>query len=114
MRDYIWMRMQSEIPECFLNGDQVNRLPGNLSITFEGIYGSALVLLLDKMGICISAGSACSSGDLTPSYVLKAIGLSDKDALGTVRITLDEKLTLDEANYTIEAIKKSVERLRKH
>ena len=113
MRDYMWQRIYKEIPDCFINGDLVNRLPGNISVTFRGIEGESLVMMLDKLGICISAGSACTTGNPTPSHVLKAIGLTDAEAHGTIRITLDEKLKLDEANYVIDSLKQCVERLRK-
>ena len=112
MRDYIMQRLCSEIPDCFINGDMENRLPGNISITFNGVDGESLVMMLDRMGICISTGSACSSGDLTPSRVLKMIGLTDEQAHGTVRLSLDERLTLNEANIVIESMKNCVELLR--
>ena len=114
MRDYLWERIRNEIPDCFMNGDRKNRLPSNLNITFEGIEGESLVLMMDKLGICISAGSACTTGDVKPSHVLKAIGLTDEQAHGTVRISLDEKLKLDDANYVVESLKKCVDRLRKY
>jgi len=113
LRDHIWQRLYKETPNCFINGDLVNRLPGNISVTFEGISAESLVFMLDKMyGVCISAGSACSSGSITPSHVLKAIGLTDEQAQATVRISLDETLTMKEADYTVDYIKECVERLR--
>lgn len=112
IRDYIWQRLIKEVPNCYVNGDIVNRLPNNLNISFDGIEGSSLVLLLDSMGICVSAGSACTSGDLTPSHVLKAIGLSDEQANGSIRITVSEHTSLNDANKAIEAIEQCVERLR--
>lgn len=114
VRNYIWERIKRDIDHCFVNGDMVKRLPGNLNITFEGIDGESLVSMLNncKDPICISAGSACTSGSRTPSHVLKAIGLTDQQAMSTVRLTLDEKLTLDDANYVVDSIKKCVERLR--
>lgn len=91
---------------------RANRLPNNISITIDGVNGETLVLLLDNMGICVSAGSACTSDSPEPSYVLKAIGLTDEQALSTIRITLSDTTTEQEVHYTVDAIKKCVERLR--
>ena len=108
-------RLREEIPGTRINGatDDKYRLPNNISITIDGVEGQTLVQALDNMGICISAGSACNSESLEPSHVLKAIGLTDEQALNTVRITVSDATRVQEAHYTVDAIKKCVERLRK-
>ena len=95
-----------------LNGDRTQRLPGNVNISFEGIEGESLLLLLDAAGICASSGSACTSGSLDPSHVLLAIGLVHEVAHGSLRLSLDESTTMEELEYTVSEVKKVVERLR--
>ena len=112
VRDIICDRLLNEVPDCHVNGDISNRLPNNLSITFKDIDNESLVLMLDKMGICVSAGSACMTGDVVPSHVLKAIGLTDEQVYGTIRITPSASTTSFEANMAVDAIKKCVEILR--
>lgn len=102
----------SEIPHCVLNGDAERRLPGNVNFCFEGIEGESLLLLLDDKGICASSGSACTSGSLDPSHVLLAIGRVHDIAHGSLRLTLSEENTVDEIDYTIDAVKEVVEYLR--
>ena len=77
----------SKIPHSVLNGDAVNRLPGNVSFCFEGIEGEALLLLLDAKGVAGSSGSACTSGSLDPSHVLLAIGRPHEIAHGSLRLS---------------------------
>lgn len=107
-------RLTKEIPGARINGttDEKRRLPNNISLTIDGVSGETLVLLLDNMGICISAGSACTSDSPDPSHVLKAIGFTNEQAFSTVRITLSDTTTVQEAHYTVDAIKKCVNRLR--
>lgn len=114
MQSLMVKRLTEEIEGVKINGAPLgeNRLPNNISITIDGINGETLVLLLDNMGICVSAGSACTSNSPEPSYVLKAIGLTDEQALSTIRITLSDTTTEQEVHYTVDAIKKCVERLR--
>ncbi|MCD7786018.1 MAG: aminotransferase class V-fold PLP-dependent enzyme [Oscillospiraceae bacterium] len=95
-----------------LNGDRENRLPGNANISFYGIEGESLALLLDMKGICVSSGSACTTGDTEPSHVLKAIGLSDEWAKGALRITLSEDNTIEDVDYIVEMITEIVGKLR--
>lgn len=102
----------SEISHCVLNGDPVNRLPGNVSFCFEGIEGESLLLLLDDKGICASSGSACTSGSLDPSHVLLAIGRAHDIAHGSLRLTLSDENTEKEIDYTVKAVKEAVETLR--
>lgn len=102
----------SEIPHSALNGDPVNRLPGNVSFCFEGIEGESLLLLLDAKGICASSGSACTSGSLDPSHVLLAIGRPHEVAHGSLRLSLCEWNTEEEADYMLRAIPEVVTYLR--
>jgi cysteine desulfurase len=111
MRDRI-IKGLSEIPHSALNGDREKRLQGNVSFCFEGIEGESLLLLLDDMGISASSGSACTSGSLDPSHVLLAIGRVHDVAHGSLRLTIDEDLTEEEADYIVSSVKEVVSRLR--
>ena len=102
----------SEIPHCALNGDPVNRLPGNVSFCFEGIEGESLLLLLDAKGICASSGSACTSGSLDPSHVLLAIGRPHEVAHGSLRLSLCEWNTEEEMDHILAEVPQTVEYLR--
>lgn len=102
----------SKIPHSVLNGDPVNRLPGNVNMCFEGIEGESLLLLLDEYGICASSGSACTSGSLDPSHVLLAIGRPHEIAHGSLRLSLDSSNTDEEIDFMLEKIPEVVERLR--
>ena len=102
----------SQIPHSALNGDPVNRLPGNVSFCFEGIEGESLLLLLDSKGICASSGSACTSGSLDPSHVLLAIGRPHEVAHGSLRLSLCEWNTQEEVDYMLQVIPEVVEYLR--
>lgn len=111
LRDKI-IRELSKISHAFLNGDPVQRLPNNVNMCFEGIEGESLLMMLDMFGISASSGSACTSGSLDPSHVLLAIGLPHEIAHGSLRITLSEYTTEEEADYIIEKVPGVVERLR--
>lgn len=102
----------SKISHSALNGDPVNRLPGNVSFCFEGIEGESLLLMLDSKGICASSGSACTSGSLDPSHVLLAIGRPHEIAHGSLRLSLCETNTPDEIDYMLKEIPEVVEYLR--
>ena len=102
----------SKIPHSALNGDPVNRLPGNVSFCFEGVEGESLLLLLDAKGICASSGSACTSGSLDPSHVLLAIGRLHDVAHGSLRLSLCEWNTDEEVDRILEAVPEVVEYLR--
>lgn len=106
LRDYFIDRALGGIDGSRLNGDRINRLPNNVNLSFPGINGETLLILLDQNGICASSGSACSSGSLDPSHVLTAIGLSDQEAGSSLRFTLSEQNTRDDVDYTIDIIKK--------
>ena len=102
----------SAIPHSVLNGDAAIRLPGNVNFCFEGIEGESLLLLLDDKGVCASSGSACTSGSLDPSHVLLAIGRPHEVAHGSLRLSLSEENTMEEVEYTINAVKEVVSYLR--
>jgi len=102
----------SKIPHCALNGDPVNRLPGNVSFCFEGIEGEALLLLLDAQGVYASSGSACTSGSLDPSHVLLAIGRVHDVAHGSLRLSLSEYNTEEEINHILAVVPQVVQTLR--
>ena len=102
----------SKIPHSVLNGDPVNRLPGNVHFCFEGIEGESLLLLLDAKGICASSGSACTSGSLDPSHVLLAIGHPHEIAHGSLRLSLCETNTGEDVDDMLREIPAVVEYLR--
>ena len=102
----------SQIPHSALNGDPVNRLPGNVNFCFEGIEGESLLLLLDSKGICASSGSACTSGSLDPSHVLLAIGRPHEVAHGSLRLSLSEWNTDEEIDHILAEVPWVVEYLR--
>ena len=102
----------SRIPHCALNGDRVNRLPGNVSFCFEGIEGESLLLLLDMRGVCASSGSACTSGSLDPSHVLLAIGRVHDVAHGSLRLSLSEYNTDEEVDHILTVVPEVVQYLR--
>ena len=102
----------SNIPHSALNGDPVNRLPGNVSFCFEGIEGESLLLLLDAKGICASSGSACTSGSLDPSHVLLAIGRPHEVAHGSLRLSLCEWNSDEDVDRILEAVPEVVQYLR--
>ena len=102
----------SKIPHCDLNGDPVNRLPGNVSFCFEGIEGESLLLLLDAKGVCASSGSACTSGSLDPSHVLLAIGRVHDVAHGSLRLSLCHYNTDEEVEHILQVVPEVVQLLR--
>ena len=102
----------SKIPHSALNGDAVNRLPGNVSFCFEGIEGESLLLLLDMKGVSASSGSACTSGSLDPSHVLLAIGRVHDVAHGSLRLSLSEYNTEEEVDHILEVVPQVVQYLR--
>ena len=102
----------AKIPHSKINGDVKNRLPNNFNMSFEGVEGESLLLLLNDEGICASSGSACTSGSLDPSHVLLAIGLPHEVAHGSLRLTLSKYTTKEEIDKVIEVVPKVVEYLR--
>lgn len=111
-RDRIIREITSSIERCRLNGDAEKRLPGNVNISFEGIEGESLLLMLDMNGICASSGSACTSGSLDPSHVLLAIGLPHAIAHGSLRLTISEETTDRDVDHILECVPVIVNRLR--
>ena len=111
LRDRL-IRGLSQIPHSALNGDPVNRLPGNVSFCFEGVEGESLLLLLDAKGICASSGSACTSGSLDPSHVLLAIGRTRELARGSLRLSLCAQNTDEDVDRILEAVSETVQYLR--
>lgn len=113
LRDYYLTKVENEIPNVKINGDRNNRLPGNANISFMGVDGQNLLLKLDEVGICASAGSACSTGDAAPSHVLTAIGLDKQMANSTLRISLGSQNKKEDVDYLIENLKNLIPMLRK-
>ena len=111
MRDRVIAALE-QIPHSALNGDRVNRLPGNINFCFEGIEGESLLLLLDMKGICASSGSACTSGSLDPSHVLLSIGRIHDVAHGSLRLSLCEYNTDEEVDHILQAVPQVVQQLR--
>lgn len=112
LRDHLIERVLNEIPYSRLNGERENRLPNNANFCFRFIEGESMLILLDQQKICASSGSACTSGSLDPSHVLLAIGLPHEIAHGSLRITLSEKTTKEEIDFTVDRLKEIIERLR--
>lgn len=108
LRDYYITRVTNEIKGAKVNGDMVNRLPGNANISFKGVNGTKLLFELDKYGICASAGSACSTSNAEPSHALTVIGL-DKDLIeGTLRISFGKENTIEDVDFLIDTLKKII------
>lgn len=112
LRNYFMKRVLQEIPDCKLNGHYKKRLPGNVNISFQGISGTALLVLLEEEEIYASAGSACSAGTTNLSHVIKTLGVPKEYAYGTIRFTLGRDTTKKELDKTISVLKKSVKILR--
>ncbi|MDD5833290.1 MAG: cysteine desulfurase NifS [Clostridiales bacterium] len=112
LRDHLISRVMAEIPYTRLNGHPTERLTNNANFCFRFIEGESLLLMLDRVGICGSSGSACTSGSLDPSHVLLAIGLPHEIAHGSLRLTLSEETTQEEIDYTVDKLKVIVDRLR--
>lgn len=112
LRDHLIERVLNEIPYVRLNGHRTNRLPNNANFCFRFIEGESMLILLDQNGICGSSGSACTSGSLDPSHVLLAIGLPHEIAHGSLRLTLSEKTTMEDIDFTVDKLKEIIERLR--
>lgn len=112
LRDKLENAMLKKCPGCQLNSDKDNRLPNTSNISFEYIEGEAILLMLDKYGICASSGSACTSGSLEPSHVLRAMGVPFTAAHGSIRFSLSRYNTEAEVDYTIEKMPPIINRLR--
>jgi cysteine desulfurase len=112
LRDYLEKKILEKIPNSLVNGDRVNRLPNTLSISFEFVEGESILLLLSDLGICASSGSACTSGSLEPSHVLRAMGVPFTAAHGSIRFSLSIYNTKEEMDYIIEHLPPIIQRLR--
>ena len=104
LRNYFISEITSKYPRAKINGDLANRLPGNINISFPNVDGEELLLKLDNLGICASAGSACSSGSSDPSHVLLAIGLEKSYIDGTLRFTLGEENSIEDMQYVVKSL----------
>jgi len=113
LRDKLEKAILEKCPDSRLNGDKENRLPNTTNISFEYIEGEAILLMLDKYGICASSGSACTSGSLEPSHVLRAMGVPFTAAHGSIRFSLSRYNTEEQVDYTIEKMPQIVNQLRK-
>lgn len=112
LRDKLERELVSLIPKCFVNGDPDSRLPNTTSISFEFIEGEAILLMMNEEGICASSGSACTSGSLEPSHVLRAMGVPFTAAHGTIRFSLCRYNTDEEINHIIEKLPPIIQKLR--
>jgi cysteine desulfurase len=112
LRDKLEKGILKSCPDCFVNGDIENRLPNTTNISFEFIEGESILMMLDQFGICASSGSACTSGSLEPSHVLRAMGVPFTAAHGSVRFSLSRYSTEQEVDFVIEKMPAIVNRLR--
>ena len=112
LRDKLEAGLLKTVPRCMVNGDPANRLPNTLNISFEFIEGEAILIHLSNLGICASSGSACTSGSLEPSHVLRAMGVPFTAAHGSIRFSLSIYNTEDEVDFILENAPKIVEKLR--
>src|SRR5690348_1971402 len=113
LRDDLIARVRAAVPDAVLNGDPVDRLPGNAHFSFPGCEGDALLLLLDAAGVACSTGSACSAGVAQPSHVLLAMGEDDERARSSLRFTLGHTSTVADIDELIAALPGAVERARR-
>jgi len=112
LRDKLEKAILANCPDSRINGDPDSRLPNTTNISFEYIEGEAILLMLDQFGICASSGSACTSGSLEPSHVLRAMGVPFTAAHGSIRYSLSRYNTEQEVDFTIEKMPQIIERLR--
>ncbi len=113
LRDELEKGLLNKIPDSRVNGDIDNRLPNTSNISFKNVEGEAILLMLDRLGIAASSGSACTSGSLEPSHVLRAMGVPFNYAHGSIRLSLSRYTTREEINYVIENFPSVIETLRK-
>ncbi|MGK5678880.1 cysteine desulfurase family protein [Actinoplanes sp. URMC 104] len=113
LRDDLVARVRAAVPDAILNGDPVDRQPGNAHFSFPGCEGDALLLLLDAQGVCCSTGSACSAGVAQPSHVLLAMGADDDRARSSLRFTLGHSSTQADVDALLAALPGAVERARR-
>ena len=112
LRDKLEKGLLAAIPDAIVNGDVENRLPNTSNIAFQYVEGEAILLLMDQLGICASSGSACTSGSLEPSHVLRAMGVPFTFAHGSIRFSLSRYTTDTEIDYVLENLPPIIEQLR--
>ena len=112
LRDRLEQGLTAAIPECMVNGDVENRLPNTTNIAFKNVEGEAILLMLDRLGICASSGSACTSGSLEPSHVLRAMGVPFNYAHGSVRLSLSRYTTEEEVDFVVAHFPEVIATLR--
>lgn len=112
LRDRLWEGLSSQIEAIYLNGDLEHRLPNNLNVRLDGIEGESMILMLDMEGICVSSGSACTTGSLEPSHVLLGLGIPAEHAHGSLRVTLGRSTTAEHIDHFIKVFPPIVARLR--
>jgi cysteine desulfurase len=112
LRDKLEAELLKKIPQSRVNGDIQNRLPNTTNISFEYVEGEAILLLMNELGICASSGSACTSGSLQPSHVLRAMGVPFTMAHGSIRFSLSVYNTEEEVDFVIDKMPAIIERLR--
>jgi len=112
LRNRLWEGIRARVPEVRLNGHPTERLPGTCNMCFRNVESESIVLGLDLAGIGVSAGSACTSGNVEPSYVLVAMGVPVDWAMGSVRCSLGRSTTAEDIDYVIEVTAPLVEKLR--
>ncbi|MTJ92851.1 MAG: cysteine desulfurase NifS [Desulfovibrio sp.] len=112
LRDRLEKGLLERIPDCMVNGDMENRLPNTTNIAFKNVEGEAILLMLDRLGVCASSGSACTSGSLEPSHVLRAMGVPFTYAHGSIRLSLSRYSTQEEVDFVIENFPGVIKTLR--
>ncbi|MDR1778127.1 MAG: cysteine desulfurase NifS [Desulfovibrio sp.] len=112
LRDRLEQGIMAGVPDCIVNGDTENRLPNTSNISFKNVEGEAILLMLDRLGICASSGSACTSGSLEPSHVLRAMGVPFNYAHGSVRLSLSRYTTEEDVDYVTEHLPDVIKTLR--
>lgn len=112
LRDRLEKGLLEQIPDCMVNGDVENRLPNTTNIAFKNVEGEAILLMLDRLGVCASSGSACTSGSLEPSHVLRAMGVPFTYAHGSIRLSLSRYSTQEEVDFVIENFPGVIKTLR--
>ena len=112
LRDRLEKGLVERIPDCMVNGDVENRLPNTTNIAFKNVEGEAILLMIDRLGVCASSGSACTSGSLEPSHVLRAMGVPFTYAHGSIRLSLSRYSTQEEVDFVIENFPDVIKTLR--
>ena len=113
LRNYYIKQVEANIPNAKLNGGIENRLPGNSNFSFKNLDGNAILYELDSKGICVSTGSACSSGNTMSSHVLASIGLEEEWINGAIRTTFGDDNTKEDIDYLVKSLKETIEKLNK-